>query len=109
MSILTTIKRHDIGQWDIELIAFPEEFPDLSWDEDGSIAERLENGDLILFCAAVRIHYKGVLIGSSYLGNCIYPTYRDFLSSNYPLEMTREAVAQARQWLNNTPKLKDLN
>lgn len=52
---------------------------DLSWDEDGSTREGLESGELIAFCARVRVFCKGTEVGRDYLGGCIYPSLAAFM------------------------------
>jgi hypothetical protein len=56
-----------------------EEFDlDLSWDEDGSQARRIDSGELIAFCVRARVFFQGIEVGSDYLGNCIYESLKAF-------------------------------
>lgn len=63
---------------------------DLSWDEDGSVAESLNSGDLIAFCARVTVFCDGLEVASEYLGECIYKSLEDFMDH-------REVGAQNRK------------
>jgi hypothetical protein len=51
---------------------------DLSFDDDDSTREGLENGSLIAFCARARVFLRGKEIASDYLGGCIYKSLEDF-------------------------------
>jgi len=70
-----------------------EEFDlDLSWDEDGSTREGLENGTLIAFCARARVFLRGKEIASDYLGGCIYKSLEDFADHKECGKQNRETI-----------------
>jgi hypothetical protein len=52
---------------------------DLSWDDDGEVARKLDNGSLIAFTARARAFGPhGVELASDYLGNCVYESLEAF-------------------------------
>jgi len=51
---------------------------DLSFDDTGETLKGLQNGDLIAFTARVRVFFRGLEVGSDYLGGCIYKSLEDF-------------------------------
>lgn len=79
--------------------ALVEHDADLSWDETGEVAEKINNGTYDLFCAAVSVHMNGREVSCNYLGGCIYEDANDFVSKyrdEYFRDMVRTAVAEAR-------------
>lgn len=104
----------------VEVIAQPEDFLDISWDESGEVAEGLESGELCAFTAKARVIFCGdseIELGNDYLGNCIYKSPKEFrdhlgvrpyerkLSAEsghdvtvcrYFSSMVRQAIAEAR-------------
>lgn len=79
--------------------AIPEDSPDLSWDETGETAQKIDNGTYVLFCARVRVmHDELGELGSDYLGNCVYETLADFEApKSYFQDMVRQACRSARE------------
>lgn len=97
---------------------------DLSWDEDGSVAEGLDSGKYMAFCAHVVVYYKGREVGEDYLGGCIYKSLEDFIDhkecgkqnriyaergeagrcGSYFSDMIHEAIAEARKTLTEDDK-----
>lgn len=75
----------------VEYDVAPEQDLDLSWDETGEVAEKLQNGVYEAFVACVRVVFKptGCILSDQYLGGCIYKSPRDFIDH-------REAAAQTR-------------
>ena len=99
---------------------------DLSFDEDGSIQEQLEKGDLTAFGVIVTVYYKGQEVGEDSLWSCIYRNYDEFMDhkecgkqnrewaeqgkevrcGSYFKDMIHEAIAQARQTLSDRPYIR---
>jgi hypothetical protein len=94
----------------------PEDYLDLSWDDDGSIREGLESGKYVAFVARVRVTHKatGAELGADYLGCCIYESPREFMDhrglaaksradrrnyGSYFSDMVRTACQEARKQL----------
>lgn len=91
----------------ISVDAEPELNPDLSWDDSGEIWERLESGELECFTAVATVAYRGCVIASDYLGDCIYESpkaFRDHLGirkqgpnvGSYFSDMVRQVCKEAR-------------
>jgi hypothetical protein len=77
-SKIGTIREFKTQNFHVVVDAVEEFDLDLSWDEDGSTREGLENGSLIAFCARARVFFRGMEIASDYLGGCIYKSLEDF-------------------------------
>ena len=77
-SKIGTIREFKTKNFHVVVDAVEEFDLDLSWDEDGSTREGLENGSLIAFCARARVFLRGKEIASDYLGGCIYKSLEDF-------------------------------
>lgn len=59
--------------------ALPDDYLDLSFDEDGQVAHDLEIGRLISFTARARVlSWNGLELASDYLGGCIYESLEAF-------------------------------
>lgn len=80
-----------MADWTFETKNFSVEFSaeeerdlDLSFDDDGSIAEGLDSGKYVAFCAMVRVIYKptGAVVGGDSLGGCIYESVEEFITSH---------------------------
>lgn len=91
---------------------------DLSWDDDGSILEGLQSGRYVAFDSAVTVYCRGREVGTDYLGQSIYEDpsdFRDHIGSkskgygSYFSDMVRQAVAEARKTLNDTPKMREVH
>jgi hypothetical protein len=106
----------------VEVIALPDDFLDLSFDETGETAQKIEDGELCAFQVEARVSFCGehgapIKLGADYLGGCIYETpdafrnhfgirpYERELSAKHggPVSvccyfsgMVREAIAEAR-------------
>jgi hypothetical protein len=99
----------------VALEVFPDDDLDLSWDDDGSIREGLENGHYVAFVAKVAVYLDGHEIGSDYLGGCVYESveqFRDHVGckakgyGSYFSDMVREAIKDARLTLADRPTLR---
>jgi hypothetical protein len=77
-SKIGTIREFKTNNFHVVIDAVEEFDLDLSWDEDGSTREGLDNGSLIAFCARARVFFRGLEIASDYLGGCIYKSLADF-------------------------------
>jgi hypothetical protein len=93
---LGTIREFETNNFRVVVDAIPEEDLDLSFDDSGETARKLENGTFIAFCARARVFLKatGQELSSDYLGGCIYESLRAF-------EDHRECGIQNRKHLRN--------
>lgn len=126
MHISDTIYRFKIGRFEVRLNIQPAMDLDLSWDETGETAERIERGELIAFDAQAAVFLNGALIGADYLSGNIYESAQDFISGHrdpdpmnrncsimraergenvavchYFPGMIREAIREAREWMSD--------
>lgn len=94
---------------------WPEENPDLSFDETGETQEKVASGEWTCFCSKMSVELDGIEIGCDYLGESIYANpadFRDHIGMNkrghgsYFSDMVRAAIAEARTALRDAPKLR---
>lgn len=94
------IKEYKTPHFRIVVDAIPDDDLDLSGDETGEVAARLNSGECIAFCARARAYVDGEQIASDYLGGCIYESLEAFREPRgYFADMVRNVVAEARKRL----------
>lgn len=123
---LNTIREFKTKHFTVRIEALEETDLDLSFDESGEIAEQIESGDLIVFCAHAVVYYNGRKVGEDYLGQCIYKNLDDFADhracgrqnrkwakqgkegrcGSYFTDMIHEAIREARKTLQDTPYIR---
>jgi hypothetical protein len=117
-----TIYKFQTRRFIVEVVALPEDYLDLSWDESGETAQKIETGELCAFQVEARVSFCGeygepIKLGADYLGGCVYESpeaFRDHFGvrpyerelsakhggpvtvCHYFSSMVREAIAQAR-------------
>lgn len=102
-----TIYRFATRRFTLTVFASPDNDLDLSWDDDGSIREGLENGEFIAFEACVVLKLDGREVASDFLCGCIYRSPEDFRAeSGYFQHMIRTVCREARKALANVPRLR---
>lgn len=79
MYILGTIREFHTPNFTVRVTAEEDNYLDLSFDDDGSVREGLENGKFIAFCAKAAVYYKGTELATDYLGGCIYRSLDEFM------------------------------
>jgi hypothetical protein len=88
---------------------------DLSWDDTGEVREKLASGVWLAFESRMAVLLDGIEISADYLGGSIYENpseFRDHIGMNarghgsYFSDMVRNAIADARKVLTNTPRLR---
>ena len=94
MHTLGIIRTFKTKNFTVEVTAEEEYDVDLSWDDDGSTREGLENGTLIAFCAKAAVYYRGREIATDYLGNCIYKSLDDFMDHKECGKQNKERAAK---------------
>ncbi len=91
MHTLGTLRTFKTKNFTVIADAVEEDNMDFSWDDDGSVAAKVNAGEYIVFCARVRVFCKGEEIASDYLGQCIHETLESFMDH-------RACGRQNRQW-----------
>ncbi|MGE3645672.1 MAG: hypothetical protein AB7F96_17650 [Beijerinckiaceae bacterium] len=91
--------RFDTARFSVVCEALPEDEPDLSWDDDGTIKTGIESGEFDLFCAKVSVLLDGHEICADYLGNCVYRPGEFIKAGGYFADMVRTAIKEARKIL----------
>jgi len=100
MHTIGTIREFRTARFRVIVDAIEENWPDLSWDETGEVAEGIESGRYVLFCARARVlHDELGEIAEDSLGNCIYESLQDFKEGGYFADMVHEVCRRARREL----------
>lgn len=73
------IREFNTTNFKVIVDALPEEDLDLSFDETGETAAKLDSGDYVAFVARARVLFHGAELASDYLGNCIYESLEAFM------------------------------
>lgn len=79
---MLTLWTFKTAQYEIRLIAHPEDTPPEDAFEFEDDIESVRNGDVEYFCAEVAVYKNGHKIGSDYLGACAYRTFKDFYTDH---------------------------
>lgn len=109
MNTIDTIREFKTRNFTVRVTAEEDYDMDLSFDETGEVRAKLEGGEYIGFCAAVRVYCHGAEVGTDYLGGCIYESPRAFMDhfgirqqkgcGSYFSDMVRSAIAEARKFM----------
>ena len=92
---LGTIREFNTEHFRVIVDAVEEHDLDLSWDERGTVAEDINDGHLVAFCARARvITHTGIELASDYLGNCVYSDISSFEDHRECAAYTREQQAK---------------
>jgi len=77
----------------------PRDMFDYSEDEMRDLCEKIDNGYYSWFCVRVEVRKRGVILGSDYLGGCLYENPRDFINDAYYEDMVNNALTDAKETL----------
>jgi hypothetical protein len=93
---IAIIREFRTKQFRVIVDAIPEEeAPDLSWDETGETASKLESGEYVLFCARARVVHDTLgELAVDYLGECIYSSFSAFQDHRLCGAQTRKLRAE---------------
>lgn len=116
MSHWTNLKTWKTARFTVALDWTYEDSPDLSWDESGETAAKIDSGEWINCTFRVRVLCDGTEVGTDYLGNSIYANPIDFYREHigigstgfgcYFTDMMHSAIAEARNTLRNRPYIR---
>ena len=102
-----TIWRFSTARFSIHLDCAHDPYMDLSWDEDGEATRNINAGIWGHYQFRVAVRINGVLIGTDYLGGCIYADPMGFRGDGYFRDMVRQAIKDARAFLGAMPTLRN--
>lgn len=74
----------------------PSDLFDGSCHDIGDICQKIDDGFYQWFMVRVEAYKNGILLGSVYLGGCLYESYEDFLEDGYYGDMVDQAVTEAK-------------
>jgi len=100
--ILDTIELGTIDGIDLTFNALIEDLPldaifDSSVDDLQELADKINNCDLVYFCAQVVASKNGIELASDYLGGCCYESYEQFVNSkDYIEDMKQTTLKEAK-------------
>ncbi len=116
MNTLENIYKFKTRNFTIRVDAVEETNPDFSFDDSDETLNGIENGELTCFAVRASVSFRGSVVGTDYLGNCIYQNFRDFRDhlgikkhancGSYFADMIRESIREARKTLSEMPKLR---
>jgi hypothetical protein len=61
------------------------------------ICEKIDRGLYVWFVARVEAYKHGILLGTDYLGNCLYDSFEQFKNDEYYFSMVDAAINEAKQ------------
>ena len=70
-------------------------FDDSCHDID-DICRKIDSGEYVWFMARVEAYKEGILLGTDYLGGCLYNSYKEFTEDAYYEDMVNTAIADAK-------------
>lgn len=79
MYTLGTIREFKTRNFTVLVTAQEDDDLDLSLDNDESIQEAIDRGELIAFCVKATVYHRGNELATDYLGGCIYKSIEDFM------------------------------
>lgn len=90
------MRQFQTKNYTVRISAQPEFDLDLSFDDTGEVAQRLDRGELIAFCAHVQVIHRptGAVLGEDYLGNCVYESFDEFMDHRECAKQNREYAAR---------------
>ena len=83
---------------------FCEEYAQPDWDmtenEKTELLRKIENSELLWFCARVRACKNDIKLATVYLGHCCYVSKEEFMQKGeYYEDMKEQAVSEAKEVL----------
>lgn len=98
MTPFETIWERKTPNFRVALEAAPEDYVDLSWDDDGSVRENLESGLWVALQFKVAVYdAQGNEIAADYLGQSIYENPSDFIDHRACGRANREYAAKGER------------
>jgi hypothetical protein len=94
MHTIGTIREFHTRNFTVIVDAVEEDSPDLSFDDTGEVAAKIDSGEYVLFCARARVVHKTLgELASDYLGNCIYESLEAFMDHKECGKQNKEFAA----------------
>jgi len=74
----------------------PQDMFDASVEDIGEIHRKIDNGTYEWFAVRVEAYQQGILLGTDFLGCCLYESQKDFLADAYYEDMVYNAIKEAK-------------
>lgn len=94
MHHIDVIRKFKTPQFTVVVEAIEDDFLDLSFDDTGEVAEKLETGEYINFAVKASVYFRGLTIGDDFLGGCIYRNLDEFADHRICGKQNREYAAK---------------
>lgn len=95
MTRLAIIRKFKTANFTVVMEALPEHDLDLSFDDTGEVATKLDSGEFVAFCAHAYVKGpNGETLADDYLGNCIYEDFDSFMDHRECGRANREYEAK---------------
>jgi len=75
----------------------PQDMFDASVEDIGEIHRKIDNGTYEWFAVRVEAYQQGILLGTDFLGCCLYENRADFLADAYYEDMVYNAIQEAKR------------
>jgi hypothetical protein len=102
--IYEQVNTEDIDGFRVVLSFAPEDMHPRDLFDDAiedleDICDKIDKGLLLWFVARVEAYKHDVLLGSDYLGGCLYESVRDFIEGGYYIDMVSNVTSEAKQMI----------
>lgn len=96
MHTIETIREFKTRNFTVRVDAVEDNDLDLSWDDTGEVASKLDSGDLLAFGVIVKVYHRptGIELGEDSLWNCIYESPKAFMDHRECGRQNRETLAR---------------
>jgi len=74
----------------------PQDMFDASVEDIGEIRRKIDNGTYEWFAVRVEAYQQGILLGTDFLGCCLYESQKEFLTGDYYEDMVYAAIQEAK-------------
>lgn len=73
------IRRFKRGPFVLSVTAYDDDDLDLPFDDDGEVARKLDDGELVAFRVEAELSLLGRVLATEHLGGCVYESPRAFM------------------------------
>ena len=74
----------------------PQDMFDASVEDNAEIHRKIDNGTYEWFAVRIEAYKQGILLGTDFLGCCLYESQKEFLVGDYYEDMVYSAITEAK-------------